>query len=153
LRERTASEIRREAERTNFRGYCQPCAAAAVRDGTHRWRNYRKGQNRTEPRGYRFVLPSDVPDDLLPIYRAMQRSGQPVSEHRWAMAKKLGRPLMTHECVDHMDGDKANNDPSNLRIYLRGKQQPGSCPGYGSYYHEWQSALARIAELETLLKH
>ena len=47
-----------------------------------------------------------------------------------------------------MDGDKQNNRIENLRIYVRGKQQPGSAPGYGTYYHEWQMALARIAELE-----
>jgi hypothetical protein len=49
-----------------------------------------------------------------------------------------------------MDGIKGNNAIENLRIYVRGKQQPGSCPGYGTYYHEWQMALVRIRELEAV---
>jgi len=90
----------------------------------------------------------------LPIYRAMQRSGQPVLAHRFVMALHLGRPLTSHELVDHMDGVKTNNHISNLRLYVRGKQQPGSAPGHGTYYHEWQSALRRIGELESeLAKH
>lgn len=84
----------------------------------------------------------------------MQGKGGFVLEHRWNMAKSLGRPLRADECVDHMDGIKTNNDPANLRIYLKGKQQPGSCHGYGTYYHEWQMAEARnrllMAEIERL---
>jgi len=86
------------------------------------------------------------------MFRAMQKSGAFVLEHRWVMAKHLGRPLRSDECIDHMDGKKANNDISNLRIYLKGKQQPGSCNGYGTYYHEWQTAKARIRELEAALQ-
>jgi len=65
------------------------------------------------------------------------------------MAKHLGRPLLTSECVDHMDGDKLNNSLNNLRIYVRGRNHPGSANGHGTYYHEWQMALARIKELES----
>lgn len=67
------------------------------------------------------------------------------------MARVLGRPLRSNELVDHMDGNKLNNDPSNLRMYVRGKNQPGETSGYGTYYDEWQRALARIAELEARL--
>ena len=69
-------------------------------------------------------------------------------EHRWVMAKVLGRPLTSNELVDHMDGNKTNNDASNLRLYVRGKQQPGSAPGHGTFYHEWQQAEARVRKLE-----
>lgn len=74
-----------------------------------------------------------------------------VFEHRWVMAKRLGRPLASTECVDHMDGNKTNNHVSNLRLYVRGKHQPGSCPGHGTYYHEWQMAERRIRVLEAEL--
>jgi hypothetical protein len=48
-----------------------------------------------------------------------------------------------------MDGNKWHNKIGNLRMYVRGKQQPGSCPGHGTFYHEWQMALKRIADLES----
>lgn len=66
------------------------------------------------------------------------------------MAKHLGRPIARTELIDHMDGDKTNNAIENLRLYVRGKQQPGSAPGHGTYYHEWQMALRRIKELEAM---
>ena len=39
-----------------------------------------------------------------------------MSEHRYVMEQKLGRPLLDEEHVHHIDGDKLNNDPSNLEL-------------------------------------
>ena len=44
------------------------------------------------------------------------RAGSLVLEHRLVMAKKIGRPLRPDEFVHHIDGNKSNNDPSNLTI-------------------------------------
>lgn len=150
VRERPASEVRKEMLRPNFKGLCRSCALKAVSDGTHRWLNYRssKPAYANHNGGYVRVSPSACSDDLLPIYRQMQKSGQPVLEHRLRMAQHLGRALTSNEMVDHMNGDKTDNRIENLRLYVRGKQQPGSCPGHGTYYHEWQMALARVRELE-----
>lgn len=37
-------------------------------------------------------------------------------EHRIIAEQMLGRPLMRNEIVHHIDGDKHNNDPSNLHV-------------------------------------
>ena len=150
-RERTASETRREARRPNYSGYCRPCSFAAIQAGEHRWKQSSRAPKTSTTKhrnGYVLIPASMVAEADLPLYRSMQRSGQPVLEHRLNMAKHLGRPLTSNELVDHMDGNKKNNDPKNLRLYIRGKQQPGSAPGHGTYYHEWQTALRKIAVLE-----
>lgn len=36
--------------------------------------------------------------------------------HRVVMEQALGRPLAKGEIVHHRDGDKLNNDPSNLEV-------------------------------------
>jgi len=92
-----------------------------------------------------------ITDAEVPMFDAMRGKSNLVLEHRWVMAKHLGRALTRTENVDHMDGNKQNNAVENLRIYRTGKQEPGSCPGYGTYYHEWQIALVRIRELERTL--
>lgn len=40
-----------------------------------------------------------------------------IHEHRVAAARMLGRPLLPEEIVHHRDGDKLNNDESNLRVF------------------------------------
>ena len=37
-------------------------------------------------------------------------------EHRVIAEQKIGRPLEPGEVVHHIDGDKFNNDPSNLEV-------------------------------------
>lgn len=60
-----------------------------------------------------------------PIAQAMKwRNGQ-VFEHRLALAHKLGRALSTTETVHHRDGNRANNDPSNLELRV-GAHGPGA---------------------------
>ena len=46
-------------------------------------------------------------------------SGQ--KEHRYIMEQKLGRKLKRNEVVHHIDGDRTNNDISNLIVMSRGE--------------------------------
>lgn len=39
-------------------------------------------------------------------------------EHRVVMKKMLGRDLLPGESVHHIDGDRTNNDPSNLELWV-----------------------------------
>jgi len=60
--------------------------------------------------------------------------------HRIVMHDMLGRPLMKGEVVDHIDGDRTNNEPDNLRLFasnaehlrvtLKGKRPNWTPEGY-----------------------
>ena len=45
-----------------------------------------------------------------------------ILEHRYVMEKRLGRRLLKAESVHHIDGQRANNDPANLELWV--KTQP-----------------------------
>ena len=70
---------------------------------------YRRKQPRTSTvgkDGYRHVWFSD---------------GSEEKEHRYLMEQKLGRTLTSDEVVHHIDGNRSNNDLSNLVVMSRGE--------------------------------
>lgn len=50
-------------------------------------------------------------------YRVLRIAGREYKEHRIVMEWHLGRKLLPTERVHHIDGNKLNNDPSNLEIW------------------------------------
>jgi len=62
--------------------------------------------------GYVYVsIPHDHPS------ASMRLANGYVLEHRLVMAEHLGRPLLPHETVHHVDGDKTHNVIGNLELH------------------------------------
>jgi len=49
-------------------------------------------------------------------YKRKKVNGRSIDEHRLVMELHIGRKLDKNEIVHHIDGDRFNNDISNLRI-------------------------------------
>lgn len=92
------------------------------------------------PHHWRLIrgLPMDKPirqvgnGSISNGYRAIVRRGHPnanprtgmILEHRWVMSETLGRPLRPGENVHHKNGDRLDNRPENLELWLV-SQPPG----------------------------
>lgn len=136
--------------KSNFHGMCNKCWHGGGSKKLFRSSVNPSGK-RINSLGYVVLNKNYFSDNELDWYSQMKGKGSFVFEHRWVMAKHLGRPLHPYELVDHKNGDKTENNIDNLRLYIKGKNHPGSSNGYGTYYHEWQMAEKRIRELEEKL--
>lgn len=114
--------LRLMMKRSDFGGRCHACAIrdtrAAVRE-TMRRRLRPARQMRSN--GYFVISAMAVEDDELPMFRVMQDKSARVLEHRWIMAKHLGRGLFRHENVHHLNGDRGDNRIENLELWERGQ--------------------------------
>lgn len=75
-------------------------------------------QTRKAPTGVRRVLEDGYVSVYHPNHPNATSEGR-ILEHRFVMAEHLGRPLAPTETVHHRDGDRENNDLSNLELWSR----------------------------------
>jgi hypothetical protein len=76
-----------------------------------------------------YVTPEDVRRARSRAAQLANRQAKPSSylkhygrhEHRVVAERMLGRPLKRGEIVHHIDGDKHNNAPENLRVMSQGE--------------------------------
>lgn len=69
-----------------------------------------KGGRQIDSDGYILIHSPDHPNANAAGY---------VREHRLVMEKMIGRHLLPSEVVHHRDGNKQNNEPSNLELFAR----------------------------------
>lgn len=81
----------------------------------HRWRG-----GKIKRRGYVLVY---MPEHHSIAGRGTQRKY--VLEHRVVMEEVLGRPLLPHEQVHHLNGVTDDNRPENLELWAKRAQPPG----------------------------
>ena len=101
---------------TNFTSLCQRCNG---RSGSENgmWKG---GKIKADSRKENYYLLQHVSKDSP--FRCMADKRGYILEHRYIIAKKLGRPLKKYEVVHHRNGIKHDNKEENLEL-LNSKQK------------------------------
>lgn len=145
-----ASTLRQQIQRTSFDGTCRPCGQSKRlrRERSASWT--KTGGRRLGTNGYveiRFAL---ISDEEIELFDKVRGKTKYVLEHRWIMAKHLGRPLAEDENVHHKNGIRDDNRLENLELWV--KSQP--CGQRVEDQVVWAKEILRRyeAELEHLPK-
>jgi hypothetical protein len=96
--------------RTGKTKMCYKCAISRLKAKGKDHLGYKNGRVK-KPSGYINVLLNEN-DPLI----SMSIDGNYVAEHRYVVAKKLGRPLKESEHVHHLNGKKDDNRIENLKL-------------------------------------
>lgn len=100
--------IKNSIESKTYTGLCLSCLSS-VRN------NVSMNSPRKTSNGYVLIQKSLVPEN----HHRLCDWSAPVMEHRYVMSVKLNRPLYKDEIVHHIDGNKQNNDQSNLELWSK----------------------------------
>ena len=110
-----------------YLGLCRKCGN--YRNGKIQGaKNKKQGRKKTST-GYIEILISRKD----PYFNMAMKSGY-IKEHRYIIAKSLGRSLTGEEIVHHKDGDKTNNVLSNLEITTKYTHKIGFSHAYQTGY-------------------
>jgi HNH endonuclease len=116
-RRRTGCDFPGCSNRHSCRGYCAAHYQQLRQGKPLRQLNQRKGWYKAASSGYVYVWDPNHPN--------AKRQGY-VAEHTKVMAEILGRPLLPEEEVHHRNGQRDDNRPENLELWVRGRQPPGA---------------------------
>ena len=99
-------------------------------------RNWQGGYIANEE-GYVARKLATIPREDWDLIKPMLRKSGYIAEHRYVMAKKLGRALLKTEIVHHINSVKNDNAPENLELWIeshprgtRGSDIQCPCCGY-----------------------
>lgn len=81
-------------------------------------------------------------------YTRLKVNGRVVHEHRHVMEQSIGRALTKGENVHHINGDRADNRPENLELWVTAQPYGQRVPDLIDYLiaHHRDALEARLAE-------
>ncbi len=121
------------------RRYCSKQCEAVARSTTSQGRWHNGKPVRLSASGYPLIYEPDHPKAY--------RDGW-VLEHRWLVEQQLGRLLDESEHVHHIDGDRKNNDPSNLQVMSKWDHAALTNGEIRQRLAEWAEYRRRFGPLE-----